>query len=59
MTNFEYITKSPENLAKFIDDITYYCANGGSSSCKLCPMTGYGCCKQTDILKYLNAEYNK
>lgn len=58
-TNFELITKSPEKLAEFIDNVTTCCATIGGS-CYGCLLEN--CCMIGEIeafLDWLNEECNE
>lgn len=54
MTNFEKVKNmSPEELAKFIDELTTHC-NG--NECEGCPICEGICCCNIEIEYWLNKE---
>ena len=62
MTNGEYLRQSDENLAMFIDQVTFYCslrfAERKSCTEVGCPLAREGCvsCHSDNIMEWLKKE---
>lgn len=62
MTNSEYLRQSDENLARFIDQVTFYCSTRfvENKSCidAGCPLARKGCasCNSRSITEWLKKE---
>lgn len=62
MTNSEYLRQDDENLARFIDQVTFYCSSRfvEHKSCSEvgCPLAREGClkCHSDSIMEWLEKE---